>query len=268
MIHDPHDSLTLFHHEKNYAKTNTTEIALQIRDDARLQDCEACGAALPWCKAVMQYGEKELKRLAVVAVLSAACFADAEEIDLAGTWTLTQVESNTVTCPVAVPGGIYTALYEAKYIPDPYWAQNEKLTQWPSRAEWDFARTFDVPAAFAATIFYFQMINHFPRMKNVCVFFCQPQMIHSLFISRAPFRGSVVHAPYRFMEHQRAFREQIQVFLQVVLKIRQIEHHQQLKSEGGSESFTVDPGCFQLRTGQHAGIDINIQMRSLSFRPV
>ena len=91
-----------------------------------------------------------MKRLAVVAVLSAACFADAGEIDLAGTWTLTQVESNTVTCPVAVPGGIYTALYEAKYIPDPYWAQNEKLTQWPSRAEWDFARTFDVPAAFAA----------------------------------------------------------------------------------------------------------------------
>ena len=91
-----------------------------------------------------------MKKLTVAAVLCAACAAGAAEIDLAGTWTLTQAESNTVTCPVAVPGGIYTALYEAKFIPDPYWAQNEKLTQWPSRVEWDFARTFDVPAAFAS----------------------------------------------------------------------------------------------------------------------
>ena len=91
-----------------------------------------------------------MKKLTVAAVLCAVCAAGAAEIDLAGTWTLTQAESNTVTCPVAVPGGIYTALYEAKFIPDPYWAQNEKLTQWPSRVEWDFARTFDVPASFAA----------------------------------------------------------------------------------------------------------------------
>ena len=90
-----------------------------------------------------------MKKLAVV-MACAALAAGAAEIDLAGVWTLTQAESNTVTCPVAVPGGIYTALYEAKFIPDPYWAQNEKLTQWPSRVEWDFARTFDVPAAFAA----------------------------------------------------------------------------------------------------------------------
>ena len=83
------------------------------------------------------------RALGIVAVVT-ACAASAAELDLAGIWTLTQAESNTVTCPVAVPGGIYTALYEAKYIPDPYFGQNEKLTQWPSRVEWDFERTFEV----------------------------------------------------------------------------------------------------------------------------
>ena len=84
-----------------------------------------------------------------VAVV-ATCAASAAELDLSGVWTLTQATSNAVTCPVTVPGGIYTALYEAKFIPDPYFAQNERKTQWPSRAEWDFERTFDVDAAFAA----------------------------------------------------------------------------------------------------------------------
>ena len=74
----------------------------------------------------------------------------AAELDLSGTWKLTQVESNAVTCAARVPGGIYTALYDAKFIPDPFFAQNEKLTQWPSVAEWDFERTFEVSADFAA----------------------------------------------------------------------------------------------------------------------
>ena len=73
-----------------------------------------------------------------------ACAATAAELDLSGTWTLTQADKASVSCPVAVPGGIYTALLDAKLIPNPYFAQNEKLTQWPGRVEWDFARTFDV----------------------------------------------------------------------------------------------------------------------------
>ena len=76
---------------------------------------------------------------AIVAILSFS--AVAAEFNLAGTWTLTQADKPSVTCPVAVPGGIYTALYEAKLIPDPYFAQNEKLTQWPSRCDWLFARS-------------------------------------------------------------------------------------------------------------------------------
>ena len=90
------------------------------------------------------------KTLGMIAAACAACAANAAELDLSGTWTLTQAGSNTVTCPVAVPGGIYTALYEAKYIPDPYFAQNEKKTQWPSVAEWDFEREFSVSEDFVA----------------------------------------------------------------------------------------------------------------------
>lgn len=99
----------------------------------------------------MKMRGKGLRR-AVLALAVAGCAlgARAEVLDLSGTWTLTQVETNTVTCPIAVPGGIYTALHDAKFIPDPYFAQNEKLTQWPGRVEWDFTRTFEVDAALAA----------------------------------------------------------------------------------------------------------------------
>ena len=88
------------------------------------------------------------KLWAVAAILSVSAFAG--EFDLAGTWTLVQADKPSVTCPVAVPGGIYTALYEAKLIPDPYFAQNEKLTQWPSRADWIFSRSFTLPDGFSS----------------------------------------------------------------------------------------------------------------------
>ena len=88
-----------------------------------------------------------MRYLAIVTAFGlSACAA---ELDLSGTWTLTQVDKPSVTCPVAVPGGIYTALYDAKLIPDPYFAQNEKLTQWPGRADWVFSRAFTLPEGFA-----------------------------------------------------------------------------------------------------------------------
>ena len=74
----------------------------------------------------------------------------AEELDLSGVWHLEQVGTNTVSCSVSVPGGIYAALYDAKFIPDPYFAQNEKLTQWPGRVEWDFSRQIDISSSFVA----------------------------------------------------------------------------------------------------------------------
>ena len=89
---------------------------------------------------------------AILGIIAGSCFAacSAAELDLSGTWTLTQADKPKVTCTVAVPGGIYTALYDAKLIPDPYFAQNEKLTQWPSRVDWLFSRSFTLPEGFAA----------------------------------------------------------------------------------------------------------------------
>lgn len=88
----------------------------------------------------------KLSKFVVVAAFTAIGVVNAAEIDLAGIWQLTQSDNAAMSCPVAIPGGIYTALYEAKKIPDPYFGQNEKLTQWPSRVEWDFERDFDVAA--------------------------------------------------------------------------------------------------------------------------
>ena len=83
-------------------------------------------------------------------IMAGALAAYAAELDLAGSWTLAQVDKPSVTCPVVVPGGIYTALYDAKLIPDPYFAQNEKLTQWPSHVDWLFTRTFFLPEKFVS----------------------------------------------------------------------------------------------------------------------
>ena len=89
-------------------------------------------------------------KVALGAGLLVPILALSAELDLAGEWTLTQADKPSVTCPVAVPGGMYTALYDAKLIPDPYFAQNEKLTQWPSREDWLFSRSFTLPEGFAS----------------------------------------------------------------------------------------------------------------------
>ena len=84
------------------------------------------------------------------AIVAHGLAAWAAELDLSGRWTLTQADNPSVTCPISVPGGIYAALYDAKLIPDPYFAQNEKLTQWPGRSDWLFSRAFTLPDGFAA----------------------------------------------------------------------------------------------------------------------
>ena len=85
---------------------------------------------------------------AVFALAGAACAAS--ELDLAGEWRLEMSGDPAVCCKADVPGGVYAALYGAKLIPDPYWAQNEKLVQWPGRADWRFSRSFSLPEGFAA----------------------------------------------------------------------------------------------------------------------
>ena len=93
-----------------------------------------------------------MKKIFAFVVFAVACVAaaSAAEFDLSGLWKLAQADKSSVTCPVAVPGGIYAALFDAKLIPDPYFAQNEKLTQWPSRTDWIFSRKFALPEGFTA----------------------------------------------------------------------------------------------------------------------
>jgi len=70
------------------------------------------------------------------------------QINLGGIWNLTGADpaGRPVACPIAVPGGVHSALLAAKAIPDPYWGANETNVQWVGCADWKVARTFDVPA--------------------------------------------------------------------------------------------------------------------------
>ena len=74
----------------------------------------------------------------------------AETVDLAGTWTLTCEGDASLTCPIAVPGGVHSALYAAGKIPDPYYGTNETNVQWVGLRDWKVSRTFDLDAAFLA----------------------------------------------------------------------------------------------------------------------
>ncbi len=70
----------------------------------------------------------------------------AEEVDLAGTWKLagTDEKGAAIECPIAVPGDVHTALFRAQLMPDPFFGQNEKKTQWIGRHDWTVSRSFEV----------------------------------------------------------------------------------------------------------------------------
>ena len=70
----------------------------------------------------------------------------AGEIDLAGTWRLECADDPSVTCPIAVPGGVHTALLKAGAMPDPFWGRNELKVQDWGRKTWVVSRTFDADA--------------------------------------------------------------------------------------------------------------------------
>ena len=74
--------------------------------------------------------------------------ATAEELDLSGMWRLegTDERGEALSCPIAVPGGVHSALFKAGRIPDPYWGRNELKTQWVGRQDWKVSRTFTVDA--------------------------------------------------------------------------------------------------------------------------
>lgn len=75
----------------------------------------------------------------------------AETVDLAGEWRLEPVgESSVPPCAATVPGDVYSALYAAKQIPDPYWGCNETNVQWVAKMDWVFSRSFDIDEDFLA----------------------------------------------------------------------------------------------------------------------
>jgi hypothetical protein len=49
----------------------------------------------------------------------------------------------TIAVPATVPGGIYTDLFKANAIPDPYYGFNDRDLKWVGRDDWNFKRSFD-----------------------------------------------------------------------------------------------------------------------------
>ena len=76
------------------------------------------------------------------SAMTAAAFAT--ELDLAGTWKLVKADDAKVTCPIAVPGGVHTALLKAGLMKDAFWGQNEKDMQWVGKSDWNISREFEV----------------------------------------------------------------------------------------------------------------------------
>ena len=88
------------------------------------------------CNSIVRRTAVGIVAVLVSGLASGAC------IDLAGEWKLEQADDRTVTCPIAVPGGVHSALREAALIPDPFWGRNEKAVQWVGRKDWIVSRTF------------------------------------------------------------------------------------------------------------------------------
>ena len=75
---------------------------------------------------------------------------EAVELDLAGDWRLDGLNESgvAISCPIAVPGDVHSALFKAKLMPDPFWGCNEAYVQWVGRRDWTVSRSFDVPPDF------------------------------------------------------------------------------------------------------------------------
>jgi beta-mannosidase len=94
---------------------------------------------------------KSMKKHLMTLVFSAvAAVAFAVNFDLAGTWRLEKASEPNVACPIAVPGGVHSALLKAGLMKDAFWGQNEKDMQWVGKSDWNISRDFDVGAEFLA----------------------------------------------------------------------------------------------------------------------
>ena len=84
----------------------------------------------------------------IAAVVSSVALS--AELDLAGTWKLVKADDAKVSCPIAVPGGVHTALLKAGLMKDAFWGQNEKDMQWVGKSDWNISREFEVSNDFLA----------------------------------------------------------------------------------------------------------------------
>ncbi len=64
-------------------------------------------------------------------------------IDIKGKWNLRNCDEKE-SIPATVPGDVYSALFENRKIPDPFYALNENKVQWARKCEWEYNRKFSV----------------------------------------------------------------------------------------------------------------------------
>ena len=91
-----------------------------------------------------------MKSILSFAVALVASVAFAADLDLAGTWRLAKASDASIACPIAVPGGVHTALLKAGLMKDAFWGQNEKVMQWVGKSDWNISREFEVSKDFLA----------------------------------------------------------------------------------------------------------------------
>ena len=95
-----------------------------------------------------------MNKLLLLGAFAAAgrCLFGGMTVDLSGRWTLEGADQMgaKVVCPIAVPGGVHSALLAAGLMPDTFREDNELETLWVARRDWTVSRTFDVSAELLA----------------------------------------------------------------------------------------------------------------------
>ena len=93
-----------------------------------------------------------MKKTILTLVFTVTSFVWAADIvNLEGEWNLKPVSGVDVPpCVAVVPGDVHTALFKAGLMSDPYRGCNETNVQWVAKADWEFSRSFEADAEFAA----------------------------------------------------------------------------------------------------------------------
>ena len=85
-------------------------------------------------------------------------------IHLCGQWTLLDPVSRK-EYPASVPGCNYSDLQNAGVIPDPFVALNEKKTEWVSKQDWVYEKTFDLTRE---DLFADRIFLNFEKIDTLC----------------------------------------------------------------------------------------------------